>query len=352
MASVIRASVLTGYCDLLKALGGDGEAYLAGFGIPFDISPADSRLVSFVDVARLLETSAKELQCPDLALRLAARQGVDRLGGIGVVACNASSPREALELVRRFLSLHSPSLSLHLESVGDRSLLRIVFDWLDPVLTDYPQVQEQVLGNTLVMLRMLAGDKCRPLRVLLPHEAQSQEADYSDYFDCDILFKSGYCALEFSSGELDCLLLSADPVVKRLATHDLEQQDLVMPVSLASQIRILLGQLLPGGKYQLGTVADHLSLHPRTLQRRLALEGLRYEVLLDVVRRDLASTYLADTRLALGQITGLLGYSEQSSFQRACRRWFSNTPRNHRLRLAGSSPGRQGSGSLIQADVS
>jgi AraC-like DNA-binding protein len=39
-----------------------------------------------------------------------------------------------------------------------------------------------------------------------------------------------------------------------------------------------------------------------------------------------AQEYLRDTRLALADIAGLLGYSEQSAFNRAFRQWTGMTP--------------------------
>ncbi|QFT55285.1 AraC family transcriptional regulator [Microbulbifer sp. THAF38] len=339
---MIRASVLTGYSELTRELGGDAGALLAEFNIPADIVASDSRLFPHVDVARLLEITAERLECGNFALRLAARQGVDRLGGIAVIACNSTSAREAIEAVGRFMSLHSPATHLRIESVGagtiartiDGTFDRLVFDQLDPALCRFRQIHEQTLGNALVMLRMLMGANTAPLRVLLPHGAQSAPADYQEYFSCPVEFLSGYCALEFPAEQLDTPLASADPITKRLATSYLEQQRVSAAASLGTQVRELVRQLLPTGQYQVGVVASQLSLHPRTLQRRLAMEGLRFDSLLDLVRRELAAEYLSNTGLALGQITGLLGYAEQSTFQRACRRWFSDTPRNYRRRLA------------------
>lgn len=240
------------------------------------------------------------------------------------------------------MSLHSPATHLRIESVGagtiartiDGTFDRLVFDQLDPALCRFRQIHEQTLGNALVMLRMLMGANTAPLRVLLPHGAQSAPADYQEYFSCPVEFLSGYCALEFPAEQLDTPLASADPITKRLATSYLEQQRVSAAASLGTQVRELVRQLLPTGQYQVGVVASQLSLHPRTLQRRLAMEGLRFDSLLDLVRRELAAEYLSNTGLALGQITGLLGYAEQSTFQRACRRWFSDTPRNYRRRLA------------------
>ena len=82
------------------------------------------------------------------------------------------------------------------------------------------------------------------------------------------------------------------------------------------------------------TIAEQLGLHPRTLQRQLAAEGHRCQDLIDAERRVQATRYLAEPRLQLGQIAGLLGYTEQSTFNRSCRRWFGMTPGDYRAELA------------------
>jgi AraC-like DNA-binding protein len=41
--------------------------------------------------------------------------------------------------------------------------------------------------------------------------------------------------------------------------------------------------------------------------------------------------------MPMSQVAGLLGYSEQSVFNRACRRWFDDTPRTVRRKLLDSS---------------
>ena len=44
----------------------------------------------------------------------------------------------------------------------------------------------------------------------------------------------------------------------------------------------------------------------------------------------LAARYLAEPMLHLSQVAGLLGYAEQSTLNRSCRRWFGMTPRQYR----------------------
>lgn len=73
-------------------------------------------------------------------------------------------------------------------------------------------------------------------------------------------------------------------------------------------------------------MAQRLHQSERSLQRRLAAEGCRFAELLDQVRRELAQRYIADPRLALGEVAYLLGFAEPSPFHRAFRRWTGMTP--------------------------
>ncbi len=46
----------------------------------------------------------------------------------------------------------------------------------------------------------------------------------------------------------------------------------------------------------------------------------------DRLRHELAANYLADPRLAIGEVAFLLGYSDLASFHRAVKRWTAMTP--------------------------
>ena len=68
------------------------------------------------------------------------------------------------------------------------------------------------------------------------------------------------------------------------------------------------------------------------------MEGVRCQDLIDRERRALAARYLAEPGLHLSQIAGLIGYAEQSTLNRSCRRWFGKTPRQYRGNLQKQGP--------------
>ena len=126
---------------------------------------------------------------------------------------------------------------------------------------------------------------------------------------------------------------NADPETRRIAAKYLESHYLPITAGLPEQVAELARRLLPVGQCSAEVIADQLAMHPRTLQRRLATEGVRCQDLIERERRDQAARYLAEPGLHLSQIAVLLGYSEQSALNRSCRRWFGKTPRQYRADL-------------------
>ena len=57
--------------------------------------------------------------------------------------------------------------------------------------------------------------------------------------------------------------------------------------------------------------------------------------LVDGVRKEMAERYLEDASLSLTDIAFLLGYSEQSAFARAYKRWTGHAPARTRQAAAG-----------------
>jgi AraC-like DNA-binding protein len=82
-------------------------------------------------------------------------------------------------------------------------------------------------------------------------------------------------------------------------------------------------------------IARNLSLAEPTLHQRLRAEGNSFERLLEDVRHDLASHYLAQPAYPMTRLPALLGYSSAPLFHTACKRWFGAAPAACRHLLLG-----------------
>jgi AraC-like DNA-binding protein len=61
---------------------------------------------------------------------------------------------------------------------------------------------------------------------------------------------------------------------------------------------------------------------------------VRFSNVLQQQRVELAKGYLEQEELSLDEVAYLLGYSEQSSFGRAFRRWTGSTPQSYRAQTS------------------
>lgn len=330
MGSLIRATNLWGYSALVRQLGGEPEALLTQFGVPADIEQHDDTFVDFETVALLLDASVTAWECPDFGLQLARWQGLDILGPIAVIARNSPTVAAGLDAVARYLYVHSPALELAAAPPLRAGTMRFTYRINELSLPRLAQAYELSMANGARIIRLLAGDDAEPVGVSFLHQQRGPWSTYAEVLGSNVRFEQDWCGFEVSTAVADRTIDAADPATREIAAKYLEAVYRTGEGTLADRVADLVRRLLPTGQCTVEVIADQLALHPRTLQRRLEADGLRCNELIDRERRELAARYLADPRFGLAQVAGLLGYHEQSSLNRACRRWFARTPRQYR----------------------
>ena len=336
MGSLIRATNLWGYADLVHELGGAPEGLLSRFHITPGVERPDDAFVPLEAFVGLLEATAGDLACPDFGLRLSRWQGLDVLGPIAVIARNAQTVQDGMAAIARYLYVHSPALRLAVEPQAPGSDLRFTYEVTELTLAQLRQGYELSMANAARMIRLLGGPEATPSAVSFVHGQMGSDDAYRDALGCPVRFEQSWCGFELPPGLAARTIVSAHPETRRIATMYLESQYPPNTATLSDRVSELARRLLPTGQCTADAIAEQLSIHPRTLRRRLADEGVRAHDLIENERRAQAATYLAEPGLHLSQIAGLLGYAEQSTLNRSCRRWFGQTPRQYRAGLSES----------------
>lgn len=334
MPNLIRATNLWGYDELVRNLGGDPRALLSRHRIPVAENREDNSFLIYRDMAALFEDTAKALDYPEFGLKLAEYQGMDILGPISVIARSSATVGEALDSIARYLHLHCPALGIRstFETQGQSRHIRLEY-WIDDGSGYSIQAYELGLANAMQVMKLLCGEAFNPLSTCFIHARLGSEKTYRKVFGSAVHFNQSWCGFLLPDTTLSIPLSSVDHQTRQLAELYLDAQQPPYTNSVSEDVARLIRSLLPTGQCSSETIASHLSMHKRTLQRRLASEGTTYEKLLTVERQVMARNYLMEPNLKLSQIGGLLGYSEQSAFNRACRDWFGATPRTYRTQL-------------------
>lgn len=208
---------------------------------------------------------------------------------------------------------------------GDRYTLKYPNSSAQPDVTRYAEDA----GNVVLVnfVDIVTSRKVRPLKVSLILGPECASEKYDELFECPITFG---CAEEewiFAAEDLDELLPGSVPEITeatdRIARNYLEDLD---HSKVATEVSRILIRMLPSGKVDQSEVASRMHRSKSTLQRQLSAEGTSYRDILESTRQALAKRYLADGDYSLAQIAFMTGFSDQSNFARAFKRWTGVSP--------------------------
>ncbi len=235
----------------------------------------------------------------------------------------------AMQRLTRYLRLMSTaSVEISLTETRDSYALSTVF----PDVSNSPPKEGIDCGMTavLALCDIVTEQEIRPLRVELTCPASVHPEAYRDALRAPIQFNAEVGTFHFDKKVLRAPLPYGTPDVAKATDRIAEQYiETLDPNKVASQVTRLLVGLLPSGKADQELVSSRLNRSTSTLQRQLQAEGTSYRGVLNSTQRRLAETYLRDRKHSHAQIAYLLGFSEQSNFSRAFKRWTSLTPRQY-----------------------
>jgi AraC-like DNA-binding protein len=179
----------------------------------------------------------------------------------------------------------------------------------------------------LAMCRTAYGQALDPVQVRVRHGVPTCVADYSRLFRCPVVFDAPESSILFSRSDAirplpsrNRELAQANDKILSDFLGTLRKDDIITRVKMA-----ITDELASGAPTD-DRIAQSLFMSCRTLSRKLNARGTNYSQLLEAVRRELAERYIADPALTIGEIAFLLGFSEQSAFSRAFRRWTGQPP--------------------------
>jgi AraC-like DNA-binding protein len=329
------APVLVG---LMRAAGGDVDAFCRRLGLPADIEGRLDIEIEVPTLRALFEEAARVTGDPHITLHLATAHRRGDYGVLELASCNAPNLGEALRRLTRYVHLVNPTATFNLTVDGRTARLDHSLHGRRPDQGRY--MHEFNLGLIVHIGRLHCAGEWRLDRVWFAHAEPESTAELIRFFGTEkITFNRATNGFAFPAALLELALTSADatllPILDRhahllLPKHTAAPTDLV--ATLRERIRASLGQ----GEAAAPKLARALGMSSRTLQRRLTELGISYQAVLDEVRHELALHYLEDPKLRLSEVAFLLGYSEFRAFLRAFKRWTGTTPGNVRARpLAG-----------------
>jgi AraC-like DNA-binding protein len=238
---------------------------------------------------------------------------------------------EGLQRFARFFPLITEAATLDIDVADEEHRLRLARPdggAVPPVYVDY------VFAALVSRIRMRICPSLQVKRVELQRPAPPAFARYVVTFGPHIVFGATCDRLCFTQEQWDAPTESADASLAHLLEEHariLAQRLPRSPVGLMAEVEQTIAAAPPeAGSVE--HVAKSLNVSVRTLQRKLVANGTTFRQISDDVRGRLAVGYLADARVSIAEVAFLLGFSDQSSFNRAFRRWTGESPGRWRRR--------------------
>ena len=283
-------------------------------------------LVNIDKYIKLYQLANSHLNIDDLGFKYGQQVDASRWGILGMIAASSSNLLQALQCQTQYQSitgsLGTPSFTLENDT--------LMLTW--QAAGDYPHhIAEELITSWVEFARRVTCLPISPIKVWFAHRNHLDKAAYQKYFGCPVLFEQASSGLLVSADIINLDCTSANPelnkTLQQYAKSQVHQYSTHNPVAVVKDY--ILSQL-PKQQPSLKQIANFLSTSERTLQRRLMDYDCSIKQLIDETKKDIAINYIVNSQLSMQDIATMLGFSEQSAFHRAFKRWTNLAPSLYR----------------------
>lgn len=279
----------------------------------------------------VLQVLAKTSNNPLIALTLGEATQPRLLGSIGFLMSTAPTLEKAYQTLVDYFPLLFEGAVLHMEQTLEGTLLTI--DMNSPEL----QPIEYFLACLVNWPRSLTGQQIPVSFVRFTFAKPETPQDYQRFFAAEVEFDAASNQILLPSHYLAHNCLDANEEMHQLHR---EFADSLLCKSnqqsaLIAQTRHLIRQQLHegGGTVRRDQVATSVGLSLRTLQRKLGVLGTSFQDVYDHTRREVSLQLIQRGQLSFGEVAFQLGFSNQSAFQKAFKRWMGVSPSAYRQQI-------------------
>ncbi len=324
-----RATKLAGLAEIAAERGADVQGLMREAGLHPAALKTPETAIDYGGFCELLRRCAIAWDLPDIGLRMIRYQQIDFLGPVALVTRMERTVRGALQAIIANLVLHSNATVAAFEEEAGGSTASLILNQRDNAPNGRENT-ELVMAQGKLVLDAVAVAPVQLVEAAFVHTKGNSNAAIASYFACPIRYSAERNALSFDRAVLEQRIEKSDIAYHALIKKYLATARAEIDRGNAEDVRAEIARQMEFGHCTVESVADSLRTPPRSLQRRLQAESLNFRELLDEWRRARALSLVTNTRLPLSEVSEALGYSEQSVFTQAFRRWYGAPP--HRIR--------------------
>lgn len=326
--SQISAAYLRGLIDFLRLRNIDAERFLERYEVDEALIENFQARLPVERFNQMLYEAETLTGDADIGLHVGEQIKPNQYGVLGLSIMNCKTLEEAVQRHTRYENLVCNVAMSCYQIKGDQ--VELTWDTCAPEATRH--IAEENVASWITFARWISGTDLSPSLIQFQHAKPASVVEHERIFRCLLKFSGDRVRVVFPASYLKLSLRQYDPAM--LAMLDKYAERLLLQLNssdrFVDQVTAAISAHLQSGEVSLGHIAVSLELSERQLQRKLKEEGLTYQGVLDETRKTLALKQIEDDIVDLSEITFLLGFSDQSAFQRAFKKWTGLTPGQYR----------------------
>jgi len=331
-APSLRIKAVWALPDMMTELGLDLASVLEDSGLPADLFASDEQRITYPQLERLLLACERKTGCDYFGMLVAQYTRLADLGLAGRVAlCEATAGNGLRSLVDHF-NLHDTAATVSL--IEGEPVTRFIYAISEHGLEDTRHFQLGGITIAYNILQGMFGPDWVPTAVRFASRSPSNLRPFQKIFRAPLEFNADESAILFAPHLLERQLPPMDPSVRASIVEEVRGQRAQVMADLPATLRRILRKRLILDAFSMDEVAAQLSMHRRTLDRRLQRYGTSYGELLESVREDVARQLLRDTQMPIQRIAESVRFSSAANFATAFRRRAGMTPTEYRRRAS------------------
>lgn len=292
--------------------------------------PDEDQNNGYVDFQRFsnLFDAAAEVSADDyIGLKVGANFLARHWGRLGYLIMAGENGIEGIQYIQRFAGIVTNALQM--QWWVDKETLSCEFVLLADNVSRH--VIDYFVSSSLSLSRATSNDQTSYLSVHFQHDGGPQPPFYDEFLHSNCYFNQTSNRITVKLDSLRQVSAHRDPRLREILEEHANQvlQSLSDSDEVVESVRRYIVDHLAYGAPSLKQTCEFLGQNERSLQRQLAKQGISFQEMVDDLRRRMALEYIHNDYNFL-DIAMMLGYSEQSAFHRAFKRWTGLPPSRYR----------------------
>lgn len=320
---LVKAAFIEPFRIAMEHNGISADTYFRKYRLPV-ATPADvQKLIPEKPFWRLINQVAIAEMIPDFGMQVAQAMPWHEIESLRPLLYGHRTLRTVL---RKFCELASGQSNVSAFSLRLESGVCWFESQCDTLISNDIQMENYRVTSMIEMIQLAAGKNWNPLTVHLMMDRNRVIQGNHLLDGCRLEFTQQCTAISLPVGLLDArvsLGKDRDNFVSPL-------ENIIDKSEFLTALQTIIDQYVLDKDLSIEVIADLSECSPRTLQRTLRKQGLKYSDMVQSARMKHAIAGLRESNISITEIALQLGYTDTAHFTRAFKRWTGVTPSHYR----------------------